>query len=134
MQATNTIETTETKEIIKYVNRADSADVNRALDAEIDIDSDYVFDDCNLLIASIVATNGYHSSRRVDKIKISVKQPRNTIIAGAGIYMADKVLYYAPEVMYLRHFGCFAVGGGVTCGINDYRQIIGIKILGSYTF
>jgi len=122
------------KTVVKYVNRKDPAEVEKALNAPIDITTKYSDMTGGFIFADISATNGYMRAKKQDRIGLQVQEKRNTVGIGYSVFVADRVIYSVPEVFYLRRFGSYHIGGGIMINAWNERQAYGMKVIGGYVF
>lgn len=121
-------------EVIKYVDQNDSTEVKNAPYSRIDIVRKYSPLADGIIYCTIDASNGYVKTTVKDQIKIQSTVKRNAVMLSYGLFVADRVIYNAPEVYYLRKFGLFNIGAGLTLNAWNAHQIYGVKIIGGYEF
>jgi hypothetical protein len=125
----------EIHEVIKYVDRSNSQEVDTALNTPIIINrnySDYI-DGC--IIANISANDSYKNTTAQDRIRINIDTAYSSdLIIGYGLYLANKLVYAAPEVSYMRRFNKFSFGCGITFNMWDTNKIYGFRVCSKYQF
>ena len=123
-------------EVIKYVDTTDQNQVNAALNSKIIITRSYSDLTNGFIIADFSASDGYKRTIGQDSIRVDVQRytTRNIVQIGYGVYMANRIIYGAPELTYLRKYGMFGIGGGVIVNTWSANQIIGFKLIGSWEF
>jgi hypothetical protein len=129
------IQTESTKqEVIKVVNRKDPKQVNKALDAPIEIDAKFSGVTDGFIFADIYASDTFKSAKAKYSISVNAKPFYNTLYVGYGVYLVNKEIFKAPNLMYSRSFANLSLGCNLIFNVWDTNKIYGIQANIGYSF